>query len=685
MSNRNRWQRFPIAFESGTGGNRSPYTSRAAAVLVRDLQYRRRNQEPPTTSLETTAGSDPTLRQGPGSDVSHLVVRNPDQALIGAVPANKRKGHKRSVQFQLSAQAPDFVPAVTAPKEPSKVYPMIRGAFSHLIETTSNPISSRQDVPSLVETTSRPLYSAQDVRSSDMNNMPSKESIKALPQKLNYTVETLSASAFDKNYPRPTQADYDAYLAALPPDQSSSSNRLTRRPQISDQHALPAQSQPVMVKQDLPETIETLPSTHSADDSTSQAYTPTPSTHCADDSTSQTYPPMPSTHCADESTSQAQGTAPSNPQGNCPTEPIPELIHDTVIRAQASFERWEASGGDDSTSLAGNTASFNSHGNCPTQPVSDPIHDALLLAMKAYKRDKRPDNLDHVKASLKKEQDRLDYVDSQRAASAKDHEALMTAFSSAQANTTTDARQSGASRQMPLVKRTATGHPLPHGSFTNYNTPNGTYLEGTWEESPEPSRGQAASNAMSQSLERRRREDEASLARSVAWFQANGFPYDHEMRAVMTEMQRRDEEQLAGDRAQGAGKAKELQKPIGYERAVAAAARAAANKPVDTSSGGTYDLMKDPRPQDAMMLMSGTIANLSGYADGTHVGPPFAVWSRPAEHAIDNSFDGNKSLFDKHWGSPPARVGRDPRYQQTMTTDGRATYFEDPARGMGRQ
>jgi len=107
--------RGPKRLEASTDGTTSHYTSRAAAVLVRDLQYRRRNQEPPSTSLEipwieclilipnmissllvegfrTWAASQqpnytvetlsasafdknyPRPRQGPGSDVSHPVV-----------------------------------------------------------------------------------------------------------------------------------------------------------------------------------------------------------------------------------------------------------------------------------------------------------------------------------------------------------------------------------------------------------------------------------------------------------------------------------------------------------------------------------------------------------------------------------------------------------------------------------
>lgn len=61
----------------------------------------------------------------------------------------------------------------------------------------------------------------------------------------------------------------------------------------------------------------------------------------------------------------------------------------------------------------------------------------------------------------------------------------------------------------------------------------------------------------------------------------------------------------------------------------------------------------------------------------------FAEWGQPPEHAIDRSPAGALSIRDPLWGSPPVRVGRDPRYQQVSTHDGRRTYLED-APGGGR-
>ena len=41
----------------------------------------------------------------------------------------------------------------------------------------------------------------------------------------------------------------------------------------------------------------------------------------------------------------------------------------------------------------------------------------------------------------------------------------------------------------------------------------------------------------------------------------------------------------------------------------------------------------------------------------------FCQWTKAPERAIDRSANGNDSFFDSEWGQPPARLGRDPRYQ----------------------
>ncbi|KAM0717917.1 hypothetical protein Q7P37_006249 [Cladosporium fusiforme] len=60
----------------------------------------------------------------------------------------------------------------------------------------------------------------------------------------------------------------------------------------------------------------------------------------------------------------------------------------------------------------------------------------------------------------------------------------------------------------------------------------------------------------------------------------------------------------------------------------------------------------------------------------------FCQWVKAPEWAIDRSSTGNDSFFDSQWGQPPARIGRDPRYQPLpRSTDMRFGSFHDPARG----
>ena len=46
----------------------------------------------------------------------------------------------------------------------------------------------------------------------------------------------------------------------------------------------------------------------------------------------------------------------------------------------------------------------------------------------------------------------------------------------------------------------------------------------------------------------------------------------------------------------------------------------------------------------------------------------FSRWSQPPEWCIDRSEGSNDSFYDKDWGQPPARVGRDPRYRNQSWT-----------------
>lgn len=78
------------------------------------------------------------------------------------------------------------------------------------------------------------------------------------------------------------------------------------------------------------------------------------------------------------------------------------------------------------------------------------------------------------------------------------------------------------------------------------------------------------------------------------------------------------------------------------------------------------DMVKD--------LLIPAIATLASYkSDRTTLNP----FGKPPSWAIDHSPAGNQSFFSQQWGTPPQRVGRDPRYR-AMQHDGRSSVFEDP-------
>lgn len=64
-------------------------------------------------------------------------------------------------------------------------------------------------------------------------------------------------------------------------------------------------------------------------------------------------------------------------------------------------------------------------------------------------------------------------------------------------------------------------------------------------------------------------------------------------------------------------------------------------------------------------LLIPVLENLASYVQGPvekrH--DYFCQWSKAPDWCIDRSPNGNKSFYDSNWGQPPARIGRDPRYQ----------------------
>ena len=64
-------------------------------------------------------------------------------------------------------------------------------------------------------------------------------------------------------------------------------------------------------------------------------------------------------------------------------------------------------------------------------------------------------------------------------------------------------------------------------------------------------------------------------------------------------------------------------------------------------------------------LLVPVLENLASYVQGPieKRRDYFCQWVRAPEWAVDHGVNGNDSFFDGEWGHPPARLGRDPRYQ----------------------
>ncbi len=110
-------------------------------------------------------------------------------------------------------------------------------------------------------------------------------------------------------------------------------------------------------------------------------------------------------------------------------------------------------------------------------------------------------------------------------------------------------------------------------------------------------------------------------------------------------------------------------KPIGYGR------------PSITATSSTTACMSDSRYEDldkrvGSDIIANTIANLMLHKSPT-LGDRLIRYRNAHACEVHQGPDGNKSLFDPDWGTPPSRVARDPRRL------GRDTYHEDPMRLCG--
>ena len=254
------------------------------------------------------------------------------------------------------------------------------------------------------------------------------------------------------------------------------------------------------------------------------------------------------------------------------------------------------------------------------------------------------------------------------------------------------------------TKFTVSGHPIPHGGFADFTTPYDKYLfgeRGSYDVDTDTS--EAPGNVMMREIcgaapdvregvwPRQEKmvtvAEGLTLPEGVAWF--HDVDRFRDIDTVAKEIEARTAALKLGDKAQlpkTAQTTPQHPKPIGHERASASKSSTHSKTSVSSSTPVTpaKDLMKNPTPEDAADLMSGLLGNMLLHANGSLKGDYFTPWGRPGEWAIDNSKDGNKSLFGGGFEAAPQRVARDPRYQQTVTQDGRYTYFEDPAKGKAR-
>ena len=86
-----------------------------------------------------------------------------------------------------------------------------------------------------------------------------------------------------------------------------------------------------------------------------------------------------------------------------------------------------------------------------------------------------------------------------------------------------------------------------------------------------------------------------------------------------------------------------------------------------SSNTNTNGNTSSSAPVDISRLMVSVAENLASYTQGpadTRRGY-FTPWGPAPEWAIDRSERGNDSFYDADWGTPPARIGRDPRYSDT--------------------
>ena len=192
---------------------------------------------------------------------------------------------------------------------------------------------------------------------------------------------------------------------------------------------------------------------------------------------------------------------------------------------------------------------------------------------------------------------------------------------------------------------------------------------------------EAAGNiAMATFIKQRRRQ---TLEEAVQSLRTN--PMDREFAAVKKQIEDRTNAMtasLAGDsipdnELSRHSVATRQPKPIGYGRPNIKQA----SPTTRSMSNSRHETLDNRVGSD---IIANTIANLK-----LHENPTIGDYSTRYRNAhaceVHQGPDGNKSLFDPEWGTPPSRVARDPRRIRQLTmADGRQhVYHEDPMRLRG--
>jgi hypothetical protein len=204
---------------------------------------------------------------------------------------------------------------------------------------------------------------------------------------------------------------------------------------------------------------------------------------------------------------------------------------------------------------------------------------------------------------------------------------------------------------------------------------------------PEPVSMGAGNVALREMMQKKKKTPEEALKDGARDFREGGYDlikdlYESARRAGLNDASIRSagygQSILPGD--QTISSATSTPNPIGHGRpgSIGVSPTTSNPSPATNATNATRPPWSELSPEAMQHLLIGAMANLASHKN-PKPDDPFNRYSQPPAHAIDHSAAGNASFFDEEWAAtnPPARVGRDPRYQ---SEDGRTTYFEESNR-----